>query len=204
MKFAEPFGFWAIQPDGERAYQAYEHVHSYCEGASIQYARVYELWQQSSSIKVEGDLAAIAEIKRSHMQQVIRDIHCLLVFLQVIWKTLQVMSAPDLYPHFTAVAQLRDKWRQYFEQYRAARNTFEHYEDQVLGRDSRENSPGWGLSLSATDGFSLGMQQRVSIDKIAYEQLRLFIDEFDDTIAAIVESAVPPGGGGGGPTGQPV
>jgi hypothetical protein len=114
------------------------------------------------------------------------------------------MSAPDLYPHFTAVAQLRDKWRQYFEQYRAARNTFEHYEDQVLGRDSRENSPGWGLSLSATDGFSLGMQQRVSIDKIAYEQLRLFIDEFDDTIAAIVESAVPPGGGGGGPTGQPV
>jgi hypothetical protein len=136
------------------------------------------------------------------MQQVVRDIHCLLVFLQVIWKTLQVISKPEMYPHFTAVAQLRDKWCEYFEQYRPARNTFEHYEDQVLGRDSRGNSPGWGLSLSATGGFSLGTQPKVSIDQMAYEELRLFIGEFEETIAAIVGSAAPPGGGGTAPTGQ--
>jgi hypothetical protein len=202
MKFTEPFGFWAIQPDGERAYQAYEHVHSYCEGASIQFARVYELWQTSSNIKDEGGLAAVARIKRLHMQQVVRDIHCLLVFLQVIWKTLQVMSEPNLYPHFKAVAQLRDKWRHHFEQYRAARNTFEHYEDQVLGRDSRGNSPGWGLSLSAAGGFSLGTQQKVSIDQVAYDQLRLFIDQFDATMEIIVAPAGPPSGGSTAPTGH--
>jgi hypothetical protein len=105
MKFPEPFAFWAIQPDGDRAYQAYEHVHSYYEGASIQYARIYELWQTSSAIKDEGNLAAVARIKKLHMQQVVRDIHCLLVFLQVIWKTLQVMSDANLYPHFQPLTE---------------------------------------------------------------------------------------------------
>ena len=113
MKFTEPFLFWAIQPDGHRACQAYEHVHSYCEGASIQYART-------------------------------------------------------------------------------PRNTFEHYEDQVLGRDSRGNSPGWGLALSGAGGFSLGTQQKVPLDQASYEQLRLFIDEFDATIESIVAPAAPP------------
>jgi hypothetical protein len=202
MKFTEPSGFWALQPDGERAYQAYEHVHSYYEGASIQYARVYELWQKSSTIKEEGDLSAVARIKRLHMQQVVRDIHCLLVFLQVIWKTLQVMSEANLYPHFQLVAQLRDKWRIYFEQYRPARNTFEHYEDQVLGPDSRGTSPGWGLSLSAAGGFSLGTQQKVSIDQAAYDQLRLFIDEFEATMESIVAPSGPPSVHGTGPTGH--
>jgi len=128
------------------------------------------------------------------MQQVVRDIHCLLVFLQVIWKTLQVMSDANLYPHFQPVTLLRDKWQNYFEQYRPARNTFEHYEDQVLGSDSRGNSPGWGLALSSAGGFSLGTQQKVPIDQAAYEQLRLFIDEFEASIESIVAPAGPPSG----------
>ena len=202
MKFTEPFGFWAIKPDGERAYQAYEHVHSYCEGASIQYARVYSLWQQSSNIKDAGDVVAVARAKRAHMQQVVRDIHCLLVFLQVIWKTLQVISDPNLYPNFKAVALLRDKWQDYFEQYRAARNTLEHYEDQVLGDDSKGNSPGWGLSLSGAGVFSLGTQQAVSINQAAHDQFRLFINEFEQAMAVIVGPVPPPGDGGTDVAGQ--
>ena len=195
MKFTEPFPFWAIQPAGKRAYQAYAHIHSYCEGASLQYERVYGWWQQSSQVETEGDMAATVNVKRAHMQQVVRDIHCLLVFLQVVWKTLKIMSSPGLYPHFTALAQLRDKWDPYFDQYRLARNTCEHYEDQVLGSDSRGNSPGWGLSLSASQGFSLGTQQKLSIDQAAYEQLRRFVNEFDDVIASIVVPEAPLDGG---------
>jgi hypothetical protein len=85
------------------------------------------------------------------------------------------MSERKLYPNFTALVPLQDKWRNYFEQYLAPRNTFEHYEDQVLGNDSRNNSPGWALSLSATEGFGLGTQQKVATDQAACEQRQLFI-----------------------------
>jgi len=188
MKYSDPFKFWKLSPDGERAYQAYEHIHSYYQGVTAQYSRIYDVWTTSSNIKGDqADLAVFGQ-KRVLMKQVVRDIHCLLVFLQVIWKTLQVLSNRDLYPHFQSLSALRDKWKPYFEQYREPRNTLEHYEDQVLGADSRKISPGWGLSLSADKGFSLGAQARVAVDKQSYEKLGEFMAEFEAAIAKVVES----------------
>ena len=86
---------------------------------------------------------------------------------------------------------LNDKWKQYFNQYRDPRNTFEHYDDQVLGLDTKSNSPGWGLSLSASRGFSLGTQVKVSVDEAAYRQFEQFVKEFEDTIQKIVEPNPP-------------
>jgi hypothetical protein len=160
MKYTEPFTFLALKPDGANAYHAYENIHSYYDGAKAQYARIYEAWQVSSQIK--GDGLDVFRQKRVLMKQVVRDIHCLLVFLQVIWKTLKVLTNGALYPHFATLSPLKDKWEAYFEQYRELRNTLEHYDDQVLGTDSKNNSPGFGLSLSAP-GWFLHWNSRQSI-----------------------------------------
>jgi hypothetical protein len=121
------------------------------------------------------------------MKEVVRDIHSLLIFLQVISKTLQTLSNKALYPNFSQLSALNDKWKEYFDQYRDPRNTFEHYDDQVLGLDTKSNSPGWGLSLSASRGFSLGTQVKVPEDEASYRQLEQFVKEFEDTIQKIVE-----------------
>ncbi len=187
MRYADPFKFWQLSPDGTKAYQAYEHIHSYYQGITVQYSRIYDVWTASSNIKGDQTDPAIFRQKHALMRQVVRDIHCLLIFLQVIWKTLKVLSDRDLYPHFGSLAALRDKWEPYFEQYRQPRNTLEHYEDQVLGADPKKNSPGWGLSLSAHQGFSLGTQAKVAVDKQSYEELGIFMSEFEDAVAKIVE-----------------
>lgn len=186
MRYPEPLKFCRLTPDGERAYQAYEHIHSYYDGVTMQYTRIYDIWTASSNIK--GDqIQIVFQKKHLLMKQVVRDIHCLLIFLQVIWKTLKVLSDRELYPHFEALAVLREKWRPYFEQYRELRNTLEHYGEQVLGRDPHKKNPGWGLSLSANEGFSLGAHTKVGVDRQSYEKLGEFMTEFEIAIARIVE-----------------
>lgn len=187
MKYSDAFQFWQLSPDGEKAYQAYEHIHSYYQGVTVQYSRIYDVWTTSSNIKGDQSDPSVFRQKRILMKQVVRDIHCLLVFLQVIWKTLKVLSDGELYPHFESLSALRKKWEPYFEQYRQPRNTLEHYEDQVLGADSKKNGPGWGLSLSAHKGFSLGVQVKVAVDQQSYEKLGEFMTEFEAAIAKIVE-----------------
>jgi hypothetical protein len=191
MRYSEPFLFWQLKPDGENAYRAYEHIHSYFEGVTTQYTRIYEIWAASSAIDGKADPDAAFHQKRKLMKQVVRDIHSLLVFLQVISKTLQTLSNKTLYPNFSQLSALNDSWKPYFYQYRDPRNTLEHYDDQVLGLDTKSNSPGWGLSLSASRGFSLGTQVKVPIDETAYRQLENFMNEFEDTIQKIVEPTPP-------------
>lgn len=191
MRYSEPFLFWELKPDGENAYRAYEHIHSYFEGVTTQYARIYDIWTASSAIDDRANPGAAFSEKRRLMKQVVRDIHSLLVFMQVISKTLQTLSNKDLYPHFSQLSALNDKWKPYFDQYRDLRNTFEHYDDQVLGLDTKSNSPGWGLSLSASRGFSLGTQAQVPVNEAAYRQLEQFLTEFEDAIQKIVEP-IPP------------
>ncbi len=191
MRYSEPFLFWQLKPDGIRAYQAYEHIHSYFEGVTTQYGRIYEIWTASSAIDGTDDLEAAFRQKRRLMKQVVRDIHILLVFLQVISKTIKTFSNKALYPNFSQLSGLYDKWKLYFEQYHDARNTLEHYDDQVLGLDTRSNNPGWGLSLSMSRGFSLGTQMKVPVDEAAYRQLEQFLTEFEDAIQTIVEPNPP-------------
>jgi hypothetical protein len=191
MRYSEPFLFWQLKPDGENAYRAYEHIHSYFEGVTTQYERIYEIWTASSAIDDKADPDVAFRQKRRLMKQVVRDIHSLLIFLQVISKTLQTLSNKALYPNFSQLSVLNDKWKPYFDQYRNSRNTFEHYDDQVLGLDTRSNSPGWGLSLSASRGFSLGTQVKVPVDEAAYGQLEQFVKAFEDAIQKIVEPNPP-------------
>ena len=191
MRYSEPFLFLQLKPDGENAYRAYEHIHSYFEGVTTQYERIYDIWTTSSAIDDKADPAVAFRQKRRLMKQVVRDIHSLLIFLQVISKTLQTLSNKALYPNFSQLSVLNDKWKQYFNQYRDPRNTFEHYDDQVLGLDTKSNTPGWGLSLSASRGFSLGTQVKVPVDEAAYRQLEQFVKEFEDTIQEIVEPNPP-------------
>lgn len=191
MRYSEPFLFCQLKPDGENAYRAYEHIHSYFEGVTTQYERIYDIWTTSSAIDDKADPAVAFRQKRRLMKQVVRDIHSLLIFLQVISKILQTLSNKALYPNFSQLFVLNDKWKQYFGQYRDPRNTFEHYDDQVLGLDTKSNSPGWGLSLSASRGFSLGTQVKVPVDEVAYRQLEQFVKEFEDTIQKIVEPNPP-------------
>jgi hypothetical protein len=191
MRYSEPFLFWQLKPDGENAYRAYEHIHSYFEGVTTQYARIYEIWTASPAIDDKADPDVAFRQKRRLMKQVVRDIHSLLIFLQVISKTLQTLSNKALYPNFSQLSVLNDKWKPYFDRYRDPRNTFEHYDDQVLGLDTKSNSPGWGLSLSASRGFSLGTQVKVPVDEAAYHQLEQFVKEFEDAIQKIVEPNPP-------------
>ena len=191
MRYSEPFLFWQLKPDGENAYRAYEHIHSYFEGVTTQYERIYNIWTTSSAIDDKADPAVAFRQNRRLMKQVVRDIHSLLIFQQVISKSLQTLSNKALYPNFSQLSVLNDKWKQYFDQYRDPRNTFEHYDDQVLGLDTKSNSPGWGLSLSASRGFSLGTQVKVPVDEAAYRQLEQFVKEFEDTIQEIVEPNPP-------------
>ena len=191
MRYSEPFLFWQLKPDGENAYRAYEHIRSYFEGVTTQYEWIYDIWTTSSVIDDKAAPAVAFRQKRRLMKHVVRDIHSLLIFLQVISKTLQTLSNKALYPNFSQLSVLNDKWKQYFDQYRDPRNTFEHYDDQVLGLDTKSNSPGRGLSLSASRGFSLGTQVKVPVDEAAYRQLEQFVKEFEDTIQKIVEPNPP-------------
>jgi hypothetical protein len=190
MKYTEPFKFWQLTPDGQNAYEAYEHIHSYYDGVTMQYSRIYDIWTTSSNIKGDQTDPNVFRQKRLLMKQVVRDIHCLLIFLQVIWKTLKVLSDIEMYPHFGSLSVLRAKWKPYFEQYREPRNTLEHYGDQVLGKDPMKKSPGLGLSLSANEGFSLGVHTKVAVDRQSYEKLGEFIAEFEEAIARVVEPII--------------
>jgi hypothetical protein len=109
MHYSEPLLFWQLKPDGENAYRAYEHIHSYFEGITTQYARIYEIWTASSAIDNKADPDVAFRQKRQLMKQVVRDIHSLLIFLQVISKTLQTLSNKALYPNFSQLSVLNDK-----------------------------------------------------------------------------------------------
>jgi hypothetical protein len=186
MSIPKPFRFWALKPDGECAFQAYEHINAYYEGCLLQYARIYDLWRASSANPNDPSAEETFAAKRRAMQQVVRDIHYLLVSLQVIWKTLQRLCDGKLYPNFSSFVALRDKWSPYFEQYREPRNTLEHFDDQVLGPDTKNNSPGYGLRLSPDGGFSLGIQHVVFVNQKAQDELAQFYKEFQTCIDAVV------------------
>jgi len=184
MQQSDPFRFWQIQPDGENAFVAYEHIIGYGHSVINQYDRAYGLWRTSSEL---GDDPSVLQLKRDYMRQVMRDIHFLLISLQVVWKSLQRLSDGTHFPSFTAsLTPLRQKWEPYFEQYREPRNTFEHYDDQIFGPDSRNNSPGYGVSLESSGSFALGVHQPVLLNDDSRKQFANFMEEFENAIISVV------------------
>ena len=181
----DPHKFWALGQEGQRAAWAYEHVTSYFDGSLVQYGRVVELWRQSSAVPEASEGSWEAKLKLMH--QVVRDIHFLLVSKQAIWRTLSTLSSQDLYPSFQSVVPLKVQWAPYFEQYREPRNSFEHFEDQILGNDSRSNSPGFGVRLLPDGSFSLGVQQPVVLGEASKRQLVEFYAAFEQTLLAVVD-----------------
>jgi hypothetical protein len=180
MQQSDPQKFWVLGDEGQRAYWAHEHVSSYYEGCLVQYERVFAMWRASSQIPEEAEDSW--ETKVTAMNQVIRDIHFLLVSKQAICRALQTLCSPDLYPRFQNLVPLNAKWGSYFEQFRNPRNSFEHFEDQVLGKDSRKNSPGFGVRLTPNGEFSLGTHTPVLIGEASRLQLVEFHGEFENTI----------------------
>jgi hypothetical protein len=172
--------FWALGEEGNRAYLAYEHIDSYVEGSLVQYGRIFDLWKQSSAIPESA--AGAFEAKRLAMHQVIRDIHFLLVSKQAIWRAVATLCSVELYPKFQHLVPLKKSWHPYFEQFREPRNSFEHFEDQILGKDTRKNSPGYGVRLTPEGEFSLGSQQPVVLGAASKRQLEQFQNEFKTLI----------------------
>jgi hypothetical protein len=183
------FRFSQLQPDGSKALRACEHIDSYFEGCLIQYNRIYELWKQVSQVDDSIDIEQVFKAKHTGMKQVVRDIHFLLISLQVVWKSLQQLADKVHYPNFVELEYIKNEWSDYFEQYREPRNTFEHYDDQIFGPDSRNNSPGFGLKLTSDGGFSLGTHNPVLINKNSMSQLEKFKDDFDSMIDRILPNA---------------
>jgi hypothetical protein len=132
------------------------------------------------------------DVKRKMMHQVIRDIHFLLVSKQAIWRSLQTLCLSDIYPSFVGVDSMRTKWTNYFEQFREPRNSFEHFEDQVLGNDTRKNSPGFGVKLKPDGTFSLGSQTTVAIGAASKDQLENFYSEFEEFILQVLNKRANP------------
>lgn len=184
MHQPDPFRFWKVQPDGHNAFVAYEHMVGYSNSVLTQFQRIYDLWLASTKL---GDDPLVFESKRENMRQVVRDIHFLLISLQIVWKALQSVSDNNLFPSFAAaLAPLKIKWKPFFEQYREPRNTFEHYDDQIFGRDSRNNSPGYGVKLRADGTFALGSHQSVFVNSQSRQQFVQFMEEFESAIAVVV------------------
>lgn len=179
--------FWLLGDEGQRAYWAHEHITSYYEGCLVQYERIYELWRKSSAIP--EDAVDAWQEKITSMNQVIRDIHYLLVSKQAMWRALQTLCLPDLYPRFQQLLPLKIKWEPYFEQYRNPRNSFEHFEDQVLGKDTRKNSPGFGVRLTQDGEFSLGTHAPVLVGPTSRQELVEFQSQFEKSILDCLERA---------------
>ena len=188
MRQRDPFQFWSFQPDGQTAFLAYEHIVGYSDGAVMQYQRIYDLWLSSSKL---GDDPGVFEAKRQNMRQVVRDIHFLLISLQVVWKSLKRMCDGQFFPSFSgALAPLKVKWEPFFEQHREPRNTFEHYDDQIFGPDTRNNSPGYGVKLQSDGAFALGSHQSVLVNAQSRQQFIQFTLEFESAIATVVGPVV--------------
>lgn len=172
--------FWALGDEGNRAYWAFEHINSYVEGSFVQYNRIFDIWQQSS--RVPESAPGAFEEKGRAMHQVIRDIHFLLVSKQAIWRALNTLCGVELYPSFQNLEVVKTKWSPYFEQFKEPRNSFEHFEDQILGKDTRKNSPGYGVRLTPAGEFSLGTQRPVVLGAESRRMLEKFQQEFEGAI----------------------
>jgi len=156
----------------------------YSDSVLTQFQRIYDLWLASTKL---GDDPSVFEAKRKNMRQVVRDIHFLLISLQVVWKSFQRLSDSSLFPSFApTLAPLKGKWEFFFERYREPRNTFEHYDDQIFGPDSRNNSPGYGVKLQSDGSFALGSHQSVFVNSESQQQFIQFMEEFENAISAIV------------------
>lgn len=186
MKIREPQLFWQTLQNGQLAWLAYEKLWRYVASSQVQLNRIYALWQQSSQIKIEGDTPNADELfqqKRLNMEQVISDIHFLILCLDKIWKLVDRLTGPNLSPELKEARKFKKRIRSFLKPYLEARDTFEHYDEQVIGGDPRKKGPGsQKVSLKAGVGFSFGDKPPIKIDAAFNQELLSLLQTFDEHI----------------------
>jgi hypothetical protein len=180
MKIAEPHLFWQTLNNGQMAWLAYERMWRYVSSSQVQLNRIYSLWQQSSQIEIDHGSSNAKELfrqKKLHMEQVISDIHFLVLCLDKVWKFIDRLTGPSLCPELQKARKFKKTVRSFLKPYLEARDTFEHYDEQVIGGDPKKKGPGsQNISLKAEVGFSFGNRPPILINKdFNQEFLKLII-----------------------------
>lgn len=183
MKIRDPRLFWQTLQNGQMAWLAYERIWRYVASSQVQLNRIYRLWQQSSQIKIEAGTANSDELfqqKRLNMEQVISDIHFLVLCLDKIWKLIDRLTGTSLCPELKTARQFKKTIRPFLKPYLEARDTFEHYDEQVIGGDPRKKGPGsQKVLLKAGVGFSFGDKPPIKIDEAFNQELLRLLEMFD-------------------------
>ena len=186
MKIREPQLFWKALQNGQMAWLAYERIWRYVASSQVQLDRIYGLWEQSSQTQIEAGAADAEELsqqKRLNMEQVISDIHFLVLCLDKIWKLIDRLTGPNLCPELKEARKFKKTIRAFLKPYLEVRDTFEHYDEQVIGGDPRKNGPGsQKVSLNARVGFSFGEKPPIKIDATFNQELLRLLETFDGHI----------------------
>jgi hypothetical protein len=199
MKIAESHLFWQTLQNGQMAWLAYEKMWRYVSSSQVQLDRIYSLWKQSSQIKIDpgnGNAKAqeLFKHKQLNMEQVISDIHFLVLCLDKIWKLIDRLTGNSLCPELQKARKFKKTVRSFLKPYLDARDTFEHYDEQVIGGDPKKKGPGsQRISLKADVGFSFGDRPPISINQEFNQEFLKLLNALDvciyDDILARSKSA---------------
>jgi len=174
--------------NGQMAWFAYEKMWRYFNSTQIQLQRIYELWRESSRIKIEESTPNIEELflkKKKIMEQVISDIHFLTIALDKVWRFIDRLTGPSLCPELAKSRKFKKSIRTFIKPYLKARDAFEHYDEQVLGGDSKQKGPGSPkISLKANKGFAFGNRKPIKLDETFNKEFCELIAKFDESIFA--------------------
>jgi len=168
------------------AWLAYERIWRYVASSQVQLNRIYALWQESSQVKIGEGVSNVEELfhqKKLNMEQVISDIHFLVLCLDKIWKLIDRLTGPSLSPELKNARKFKKHVRIFLKPYLVARDTFEHYDEQVIGDNPKGKGPGsQKVSLKAGVGFCFGDKPPIKIDVTFNQELLSLLEKFDECI----------------------
>lgn len=187
MKITEPFLFWKNLKNGEMAWIAYEKMWRYVRSSEIQRNRIFTQWLESSNIKVESNglnESQIFHVKKMKMEQVISDIHFLVICLEKVWKLANRLTGKSFCPELPKSRNFKNSsLKTFLSPYIDARDTFEHYDEQVLGGDPKKTGPGSAkISLIQNIGFTFGERNPINIADEFHAEFLKQLNQFDQLI----------------------
>lgn len=186
MKIMQSFLFHKSLANGMIAWLAYEKMWRYFNSTQTQLHRIYGLWKESSEINIDKDTPNKEELflqKQRIMEQVISDIHFIILALDKVWKFIDRLTGPSLCPELVKSRKFKKAIRAFIKPYLEARDTFEHYDEQVLGGDPKQKGPGSPkISLKANEGFSFGDRKPIKLNDEFNEEFCGLIEKFDECV----------------------
>lgn len=186
MKIAEPHLFWEKLQNGQMAWLAYEKMWRYIRSSQVQLDRIYSLWQQSSQIEIDPNNPKAEELlksKKLNMEQVISDIHFLAMCLDKVWKLADRLTGNSLCPELKKSRKFKNTLKSFLKPYLDARDTFEHYDEQVIGGNPKKKGPGsQKISLKADVGFTFGDRPPIGIGQDFNQEFLRLLNMLDSYI----------------------